>query len=74
MSHVVFGVTWYVSPTLRCYDWLWFENEWLAEVALVEGEGSRIKEAEEFSIWKKKPTPKKQKEHDKVIWLYLLYI
>lgn len=71
---MVFGVKWYVAPTLRCYDWLWFENEWLAEVALVEGEGFRIKEAEEFLIWKKKPTPKKQKEHDKVIWLHLLYI
>lgn len=71
---MVFGVKWYVAPTLRFYDWLWFENEWLAEVALVEGEGFRIKEAEEFLIWKKKPTPKKQKEHDKVIWLHLLYI
>lgn len=56
MSHMVFGVTWYVSPTLRCCDWLWFENEWLAEVALIEGEGSRIKEAEEFSTWKKTNT------------------
>jgi hypothetical protein len=71
---MIFGVTWYVAPILRCYDWLWFENEWLAEVALVKGERFRIKEAEEFPIWKKKPTPKKQKEHDKVIWLYLLYI